>query len=287
MTDPGATTPDPLRAQVHSMWAGVAAQWADHADTIDDRSRELTATMLARVGLTPGARVLELACGPGGTGIDAAEAVGPAGEVVLSDVVPAMTEIAAARAAARGVTNVVTRVLDLEAIDEPDGSYDAVLCREGLMFAVDPAVAVAEIARVLRPGGRVAAAVWGPRVDNPWLGLVLDAVSEQLGMPIPPPGVPGPFSLGDAGELVDLFTNAGLGDAVVEPVPTPLHAASFEQWWERTTAVAGPIGALLQGLPAEMTDAITERLRHQTGRYTSPEGIDLPGVSLLASATRR
>jgi ubiquinone/menaquinone biosynthesis C-methylase UbiE len=95
--------------------------------------------------------------------------VAPGGEVVLSDVAAEMTAIAAARAEARGLGNVRTRQLDLERIDEPDGSYDVVLCREGLMLVPDPARAAGEIRRVLRPGGRAALAVWGPRERNPWL----------------------------------------------------------------------------------------------------------------------
>lgn len=87
---------------------------------------------------------------------------GSASEVVLSDVAPEMTAIAAQRAAAVGLTNVSTLVLDLEAIEQPGASYDVVLCREGLMFASDPAVAVGEMSRLLRPGGRLAAAVWVP-----------------------------------------------------------------------------------------------------------------------------
>ncbi len=77
-----------------------------------------------------GERVLELVCGTGGVGFAAAELVGPTGEVVLSDVAEEMTAIAATRA--RGLSNVSARRLDLERIDEPELSYDVVLCREGL-----------------------------------------------------------------------------------------------------------------------------------------------------------
>ena len=87
-----------------------------------------------------------------------------------------------------GAARISTRVLDLEQIDVPDASFDIVVCREGLMFALDPARAVAEIVRVLRPGGRVAVAVWGPRDRNPWLGVLADAVHRQTGAPVPPPG---------------------------------------------------------------------------------------------------
>ncbi len=138
-----------------------------------------------------------------------------------------------------------TCVLDLEQIEQPDGSYDVVLCREGLMFAPDPARAAREIHRVLRPGGRVALAVWGPRERNPWLGVVLDAVSAQIGAPVPPPGVPGPFSLGDADRVAELLSGAGLADVVVDELATPLRAGSFEEWWTRTSALAGPLANML------------------------------------------
>ena len=105
--------------------------------------------------------MLELASGPGGVGLAAAERVAPGGEVVLSDIAPEMTAIARRRAEARGLTNVQARELDLEQIDEPDASYDVVLCREGIMLVPDPARAAREIARVLRPGGRVGLAVGG------------------------------------------------------------------------------------------------------------------------------
>src|SRR4029079_12674694 len=124
-------------------------------------------------------------------------------------------EIAGRRAAARGLENVTPRVFGVEAIDDQDASYDVVVCREGLMFAAEPEVAVREIARVLRPGGRAAVAVWGPPERNPWLRSVFEAVAGQLGRPVPPPGVRGPFSLADAGRLEQLLA-AELDDVEVD-----------------------------------------------------------------------
>ena len=187
-----------LRAGLHGMWASVAGAWGESADYVDEHAAVMTERLLELGDPRPGERVLELACGAGGLGLAAAERVGPEGEVVLSDVVAEMTDIAAARAADRGVAIVRTAVLDIEAIDQPGEAYDVVLCREGLMFALEPARAAGEIDRILRPGGRFAVSVWGPRERNPWLGVALDAVSEQLGVPVPPPGVPGPFTLSEA-----------------------------------------------------------------------------------------
>ena len=277
---------DELRAHLHGMWAAVAGAWGDHAEYADVRGAAVTARMLELSMPQPGDRVLELACGPGGVGLAAAERVTPGGEVVLSDVVPEMTEIAAARVRSLGVTNVTTTVLDLERIEQPDAAYDVVLCREGLMFAAEPARAAREVHRVLRPGGRVALAVWGPRERNPWLGVVLDAVGAQLGRPVPPPGIPGPFSLADAGELAALLTEARLSEVAVGELPVPLRAPSFDEWWARTCALAGPLAAILGSLPAEAAQAVRARARKAAKPYETPDGLELPGVTLLAGGRR-
>ena len=273
-------TQQDLRHNLHGMWAAVAPAWDEHAAYADARGAGVAERMLELAAPQPGERVLELACGPGGLGLAAAARVAPGGEVVVSDVAAEMTAIAAARARAAGLQNVSALVLDLEDIDAPDGGFDAVLCREGLMFALDPAQAAGEIRRVLRPGGRFAVAVWGPRERNPWLGIVLDAVSEQLGAPVPPPGIPGPFSLGDAAKL------RGLLDAEVEEVSVPLRVPSVDAWWSRTTALAGPLAKMLAVQPPETIEAIRHRAREAVRSYETADGLELPGISLLASGRR-
>jgi ubiquinone/menaquinone biosynthesis C-methylase UbiE len=281
-----SATTDELRAQLHAMWAQVAPSWEQHADYVDARGALVTEEMLALAAPQPGERVLELACGPGGLGIAAAERIAPDGEVVLSDVAAEMTAIAARRVDASGLDNVTTLELDLERIDQPDGSYDLVLCREGLMFAPDPGRAVREIARVLRPGGRVTIAVWGPRERNPWLGLVLDSVSAQLGKPVPPPGVPGPFSLADADELAGLLDAAGLAEVAVRDLPVPMWVGSFDEWWARTSALAGPLATILSSLPEPAARALRARAHEAVRPYETSAGLQFPGVTLLATARR-
>jgi SAM-dependent methyltransferase len=206
--------------------------------------------------------------------------------VVLSDVVPEMVAIAAARAEAARLANVTSRVLDLERIDGPDGSYDVVFCREGLMLVPDPVRGAREILRVLGKGGRAAVVVWGPREQNPWLSLVFDAVSEQIGTPMPPPGVPHPFSLDDPGRLARVLSDGGLSAVSVEEVPTPYRAASFEEWWERTLVLAGPLRQRLASLPAPAAEALRARARTASAPYATHAGLEFPGVSLLATASR-
>lgn len=276
-----------LRSQLHKMWAGVASAWDEHADFIDTREEGVTEKMLDLAGPKAGERVLELACGPGGVGLAAARRVGPDGEVVLSDVAAEMTAIAARRAERLGLDNVITRELDIENIDEPDESYDVVLSRAGLMFATDPSRALANIRRVLRAGGRVAVVVWGPRERNPWIGILMDSVSEQLGAPVPPPGIPGPFALSDAEGLRNMIRESDLEDAEVTTLDVPLRVASFDEWWRRAVALAGPLAKVIESLPGETLSAIRERADQAASHHRTADGLVFPGVALLASARRQ
>ena len=282
-----ATEREALRMHLHGMWASVAGAWEANAAYTDARGAAVSARMLELTAPGPGECVLELACGAGGPGLDAADLVGPEGEIVLSDVAAEMTVIAAARATARGLANTTARVRDLERIDEPDGAFDVVLCREGLMLVPDPALAAREIRRVLRPGGRVSVAVWGPRERNPWLGVVFATVADAFGERVPPPGLPHPFSLDDPDRLARVLAQAGLDDVAVEEVPCPYRAASVDEWWERTAALAGPLARRLAALSDAGAGALRARAGEAIGRYATPAGLEIPGVSLVASARRR
>jgi SAM-dependent methyltransferase len=196
-----------------------------------------------------------------------------------------MTEIAARRAEACGFSNIATRELDLEDIDEPDGSYDVVLCREGLMLVPDPVQAAAEIRRVLGPGGRAAVSVWGTREANPWLGAMLDALGAQFGGTFPPPGVPGPLSLGEDGKLLAVLEDGGLTGAEITEVEVPWRGPSFDEWWERTVALAGPVAKLLEAQPPEAVEAIRAHAREALAGYETADGLEIPGHTLVGSAT--
>jgi SAM-dependent methyltransferase len=291
-TGPGGATADagsdPFRAALHHMWSAAAPGWERHAAYVDERGAAVTAALLARSAVAEGGTVIDLACGPGGVALAAADRVGPTGRVVAGDIAPEMVAIAAARAAAAGHDHLTARRLDLEALDVSDASVDAVVCREGLMLVPEPARALAEIGRVLRPGGRVAVAVWGPRADNPWVAALLDAVAGHLGVEVPPPGIPGPFSLDDAEVLERLFLGAGLVDVTVDEVGEPLSAPSFDAWWGVVPELAGPVAGILAGMAEADRSAVRDRARHLLDPYRTPSGgYELPGVSLVAAGARR
>ena len=178
-------------------WEDAASGWVRRADTIRSLGAPVSAWMLDAVSLQPGERVLELAAGLGETGMMAAEQVAPMGGVIISDQAESMLAGARARAQELELNNLEFRVLNGEWIDMPVASVDAVLCRWGYMLMADPAAALGETRRVLRPGGRVALAVWASVAENPWSALPAAELIERGLLARPAQGTPSPFALGD------------------------------------------------------------------------------------------
>ncbi len=265
------------------MWDSVAAGWEESAQFVDGHLALATKSLLDAADIAEGDAVLDLACGPGGAGLAAAERVGPSGSVVLSDAAPEMVAVAARSAS--GVPQVSTAVFDQSEIAAEDAHFDAVISRHGLMFAEDAAGAVREAARVLRPGGTYAAMTWGPRALNPWLGLVLDSVGEQFGVPFPPAHVRGPFSLDDPELLRAALSDGGLVNVQVETVETPMHADSVDAWWDRVPKLAGPLALALAGMEPNVREEIAQRVRIAAENASVPDGdgIVFAGSVLIGS----
>ena len=265
------------------MWDSVAPGWEANALFLDEQLAAVTDALLDAAQIGDGDEVLDLAAGPGGAGLAAGRRVGSSGRVVLSDVAGEMVAVAAKRASSN--PQLSTAVFDQGAIDFGDASFDAAINRHGLMFVEDPAQAVAEAVRVLRPGGRYAVMTWDRREVNPWLGLVLDAVSEQFGVPFPPPSVRGPFSLDTPDVLTSVLRDGGLQDVTVNAMSTPMHAASVGDWWARVPRLAGPLAIALDGMDADVRDAIGERaMRFGTeAAVTGQDGVVFDGSVLIGS----
>jgi ubiquinone/menaquinone biosynthesis C-methylase UbiE len=268
------------------MWNSVAPGWDANAEFVDQHLAPATEAMLNAAGIKEGDDVLDLGCGPGGAGLAAAAHVGSGGTVLLSDVAADMVAVAARRASEH--PNVSTAVFDQCEIAGDAGCFDAVICRHGLMFAQDTVQALREAVRVLRPGRRYAAMTWAARADNAWLGVALDAVSEQFGVPFPPPHVRGPFSLEDPAPLASALEEAGLEDVRVETFSVPMRVASVQAWWDRIPKLAGPLAMALQGMEPDVRDAIAQRALSAGATAAVREGDDVVfSGSVLVAAGRK
>ena len=215
-----------------------------------------------RVRPQPGERVLELACGPGGPAwrppTRRAGRRGRALRCRRRD--DGDRGFARRRARTRQRAHAASSTSSRST--QPDGSYDVVVCREGLMFAPDPAGRRARSGASSGRAGGLRSPCGGRGSATRGSALVFDAVSAQTGRPVPPPGVPGPFSLGDREQLIALLAAGGLTAIRVTEQPTPLRAGSFDEWWSRTSALAGPAGeSSWAALPEEAVAALRTRLQ--------------------------
>ena len=279
---------DDYRAASRQMWSTAAGGWSDHAERLEEGAHGVAAPwMIDAAAPRPGDRVLELASGPAGVGLQVAETVGPDGMVLLSDFAPPMVEAIRGRLDALGLGNAEARVLDAEDLDLGDGEFDAVLCRFGYMLTSDPARALSETLRVLAPGGRVALAVWGEAEHNPWLWVPMRTLLDHIGAPPPAPGTPGPCSLGDRDRLAGLLDGAGFEDVAIERLDSEERFAGPDAWWDRTLALAAPLTAALSNLPPDSAREIEAKVKASAERFAAGDGsLSLPAAVVVASARR-
>lgn len=234
----------------------------------------------------PGETILDLAAGTGETGFLALERVAPDGRLLSTDVAPKMVDAARRRAAELGLEHVSFAVADAQELDLEDASVDCVLCRFGIMLVPEPARALAHIARVLRPGGRAALAVWAGAERNDW-ATAGGRTALALGLMEPPdPDAPGPFRLADPERLRGLIERAGMTLAAEEEVPLEWRYASLDTWWEVTNDLSRSLRVILTGLTPEQVEAVRAGALERLDRYAGPGGaLTIPGVARVVLAT--
>ncbi|HEU5433145.1 MAG TPA: methyltransferase domain-containing protein, partial [Thermomicrobiales bacterium] len=189
------------KATTRDQWQSVAAAWDRWTPTLQSWLGPATELMLDLARIGPGDRVLDVAAGTGEPAMTAAKRVGPTGSVLATDIAPNVLAYAGRTAAAQGLTNLETRVMDGEHLELPDASFDAALSRVGLIYFPDRQRALSEIRRVLAPGGRLAAMVYSTAENNQFFSIPIDIIRRRAKLPAPAPDQPGPFSLGGAGAL--------------------------------------------------------------------------------------
>lgn len=272
------------RESSHAAWEEAAAGWTRRQAMIRQWAAPVAHWMLDAVDLQPGQRVLELAAGLGETGMLAAELVAPMGSVIVSDQAEAMLAGARSRAAELAVPNIEFRVLNAEWIDLPVASLDAVLCRWGYMLMADPATALAETRRVLRPGGRVALAVWDAIEQNPWALLPGRELAERYGVERPA-AAPGPFALSSPERVAELLQQAGFSEVRVEAVELGRSHESFEELWEVTLDLSRHFHDAVLERPQEEIAQIKASLAERFAPYAGADGrLEVPGRTLVAVA---
>ena len=267
-------------------WNEAAAGWIRHRELLRDYLAPVSQWLVDAVDPQPGWRVLELAAGLGDTGLMLAPRLEPDGVLVSSDRSTAMLEAARARAAELDVENVEFADLDVEWIDLPVASVDAVICRFGYMLASEPAGALRETRRVIRPGGRFALAVWDAAERNPWSYVPSTVLREHGLAPPQGAGAPGPFALGDASRLRQLLEDAGFQEVRIDAIDLEEAHRDFDSFWERRLDLSRGFHDVVLSQDEALIGQIREDLADRLAPYTDANGgLKIPGRVLAAAAS--
>jgi SAM-dependent methyltransferase len=273
---------DPSNADQLGGWDGPTGEyWAAHADRYDAGVAAYQGPLLDAAAIGPADAVLDVGCGAGQVTRDAARRA-TAGSALGIDLSIPMLDLARGRAEREGIANATFEQADAQVHPFPAGRFDVVVSRHGSMFFGDPRAAFTNIARALRPGGRLVLLTWQPFARQEWISSFFAALDAGRGLAAPPPGMPGPFGLSDPDQVREILTSAGFADVrlagVEKPMdygPDPDDAASF---------VAGQFVGLVDTLDAGTRAAALDRLRAVMAEHRTERGVQFDSSCWLVEA---
>jgi ubiquinone/menaquinone biosynthesis C-methylase UbiE len=234
-------------------WVARGSAWDRWADVVATPAARMNEPLIAAAQLRPGLRLLDLASGAGEPALTIAERLGPAGEVVASDLVAEMLAGARRRAKALGLANMRFEFADMEALPFPDRRFDRVTCRFGIMFVPNAQQALAEVRRVLVSGGRAAFMVWGPREDTTMFRIIVAAADRILGHD-PEHDMSAIFRFAEPGSLAGLFDRAGFVDIKEEDLRLSGSMPLGEPFWRPQMEMS--LGTRIASVGAEKLRAL-------------------------------
>jgi SAM-dependent methyltransferase len=287
--DPTPPTPDDLRAGSRERWERSSAAWERERAWFQEAVDPVSHAMIDAIGPQPGHVVLEAAAGLGDTGLLAAELVHPGGKVIISDGAEGMVEAAKRHAAERGIVNVEVTPMELEWLDMSAASVDGLLVRFGYMLVPDPETALRDARRVLRPGGRIALAVWDRPEDNPWLTAGTEVlVRHGLAEPFDPAAPePGPFSL-PRERVLELLGDTGFILPEIDRIDVRFRSPSAREAREHFVGLSDRATTALKGVPAAKRAEVEADIEAALAAFPDPDGpegaVAVPGAVLVAAA---
>ena len=267
-------------------WNRVAGGWEKWDRTFDEQMAFLNHRLVADARLHAGMSVLDLGSGTGYPALLGAQTVGTTGRVTGMDLAEQMLAAAERKAKRLGLTNVSFRTGDVTSLPFESNSFDAVTSRFCLMFLPEIPKAAAEIARVLKPGGWVAAAVWSAPEKNPSIGLAMAAIKQVIDLPPPDPAAPGVFRLAKPGELAGLFQQAGLADAVDQEFLADWTYGSADEYYTSLMEIAAPVQNLMAKLTAAQQADVKQRILQAASNFRRGTGITFP-MAIRVIAARK
>ena len=257
-------------------WNRVAPAWEKWDQYLDHNLSFVSYRLIGDARLRVGHRVLDLGCGTGFPAILAAHAVGSNGSVIGLDLSEGMLAVARRKANALGLTNIMFQNDDVTTLPFNQYSFDAVISRFCLMFLPDIPAAVTEIARVLRSGGYITAAVWSTPDKNPFMRIPMEVIKKFIELPAPDPNQPGIFRLAKTGDLIRMMEEEGLKGIADEEVGGESFFNSAEEYLSNIEELAAPLQALFARLTQAQRDEVEAEIKRVVNQYRRGDKIFLP-----------
>lgn len=265
-------------------WDGAeGAYWAAHPGYFDRVVAGYDDRFLAAAAIGAADHVLDIGCGNGRTTLDAARAA-TAGHALGVDLSSAMIGNARRLAAEEGLANVRFEQADAQIHPFAGAGFDIAVSRTGAMFFGDPVAAFANIARAIRPGGRLALLTWQPFPRQEWLRELFTALAAGRDLPAPPPGAPGPFSLADPERVRNVLTRAGFTDVELDDVAADVWLGTDAEHASRLQL--GLLGWMLEGLDEAGRARAVDALRATLIAHETPDGVLLGSAAWIIRAAR-
>ena len=260
--------PEQYKAGQRQGWNCVASGWQKWWKTTETAGEKVSKRLIELAAIKQGSRVLDIATGIGEPSITAAHQVGNSGHVLAIDISSQMLSIAKQRTVSLGLHDIMEfKEGDTETIDLPTLTFDAALCRFGLMFLPNIAAGLSNIHKSLVHGGRFAAAVWATPDKVPFISLPLNTILKETNSPTPPANTPGPFSLSDESLLKDSFTKSGFEDVTIERLDMVFNFDSADDYTNFVCETAAPVQAILSNQLQERRKEILQAVTEAASRY--------------------
>ncbi len=266
-------------------WSTKGLSWIENERVQDELLAPVSDILCDLAGFVPGERVLDIGCGTGAHALAVADRVAPDGEVLALDVSEPFLKRAEERANAAKLP-IKTMLADAQTARLPS-TFDVATSRFGVMFFQDPAAAFTNIAKAIKPGGRLVFAAWAPVSINPWWRLPIAVASARLGaLPPAPANAPGPMGLADDAFVKAELAKAGLEEATVTSRKIDLGTKSSAVKMAALAMKIGPASRVIHQLEGTEEDrtAIQEALTTAFSAYQDGEAFAMPATLNIIKA---
>ncbi len=273
-----------FKSAMRNQWDQAATGWDAHAAQIRAWLGPATEAMLEMSGVRRGMRVLDVAAGAGDQTLDIARRVGPEGYVLATDLSPAILALAQANARRAGFDQIQTRAADGEHLPVESASFDAAVCRLGLMFFPDPLQGLREMRRALKPGAGICTMVFSRPERNPCITMLMStALKHACLLPRDPFAPGGLLSLGKPGLIAELFGAAGFTEVATTMIDAPFKMASARDYLDFIRTSASPIQQILGRLSPAAAAAAWAEMEERLGAFATAGGWEGPNELLLTA----